>query len=160
MSGLTYREIGCLTHCCNVAIFNIEQLQSEQTVSKKYNMKILVVDDELSIKRLYQQRFRKELKLGEIELVFMFSGEAALEYLADTETTDLTMVLSDINMPKMSGFELLQEVKKRYPSLKVMIITAYTDPANINMAYDMGATDYLTKPINFKILKDKILSHR
>ncbi|MEM9824767.1 MAG: response regulator, partial [Bacteroidota bacterium] len=74
-------------------------------------MKILIVDDEKSIQRLYQQRFRKEIRSGQIELSFAFSGEEALDFLEGGGVNKLTMILSDINMPKMSGLELLKRVR-------------------------------------------------
>lgn len=122
-------------------------------------MKILIVDDETSIQRLYQQRFRKEIRSGLIELNFAFSGEEALHFLDGGGVNELTMILSDINMPKMSGFELLKIVKNQYPELKVMIITAYSDPHNRDKAFELGASYYLTKPIDFGSLKEKVFTH-
>ncbi len=119
-------------------------------------IKILIVDDEKSVQRLYLQRFRKEIRAGEVELSFAFSGEEALTFLADRDAGDLTLVLSDINMPKMSGLELLKIVRARYPILKVLIITAYVDDYNRSQAISLGADDYLAKPIDFKVLKEKI----
>ncbi len=119
-------------------------------------MKILVVDDEKSVQRLYQQRFRKEARAGKVELHFAFSGEEALHFLSEGGADDLTLILSDINMPKMSGLELLKIVKDQYPELKVLIITAYVDNNNRNQAINLGANDYLTKPIDFNVLKEKI----
>ena len=119
-------------------------------------IKILVVDDETSVKRLYLQRFRKETRSGDVELNFAFSGEEALAFLNEGDGSDITLVLSDINMPKMSGLELLKIVRERYPSLKVLIITAYVDDNNREQAINLGADDYLAKPIDFKVLKEKI----
>ncbi len=119
-------------------------------------IKILVVDDEKSVQRLYLQRFRKEIRAGDVELSFAFSGDEALQFLNQGDELDVTMVLSDINMPKMSGLELLQIVRQRYPKLKVLIITAYVDENNREKAINLGADDYLAKPINFKELKEKI----
>ena len=121
-------------------------------------MKILVVDDERDVKRLFEQRFRREIKSGQISLHFAFSGEEALEYLHQGGDLDLTLILSDINMPNMNGFELLKRIKSDFNHLNVYMITAYGDDANKKLAIDLGATDYLLKPINFKELKDKLFA--
>ncbi len=120
-------------------------------------MKILVVDDEEDVKLLFQQRFRKEIKSGEIEFAFAFSGEAALIYLAKLNH-EAVLILSDINMPRMSGLELLKEIKRRYknPPPVVMMITAYGDEENYKTAMKLGADDFLTKPVEFNLLKEKL----
>ena len=102
-------------------------------------MKILVVDDEKDIKTLFEQRFRKEIKNGEIQFAFAFSGEEALQYLA-TNKHEAVLILSDINMPGMSGLELLGKIKKEYhqPPPVVMMITAYGDAENYNTAMNLG----------------------
>lgn len=119
-------------------------------------MKILVVDDEKGIQRLFQQRFRRETRSGKVELHFAFSGEEALHFLAQGGARDLTLILSDINMPKISGLELLKRIKSDYPVLKVLMITAYDDEKNRRKAILLGASDYITKPINFDELKARI----
>ena len=120
-------------------------------------MKVLVVDDERDIEALFEQRFRKEIKNGEVELVFAFSGEEALTYMKANEHKAV-LILSDINMPGMSGLDLLQQIKEEYesPPLVVMMITAYGDDENYNMAMKLGADDFLTKPIDFTSLKEKL----
>ncbi|MFT4023782.1 MAG: response regulator [Flavihumibacter sp.] len=120
-------------------------------------MKILVVDDEQDIQRLFEQRFRKEIRSGEMSFAFAFSGEDALKYL-DTHVQEAVLILSDINMPGMSGFELLGEIKQhRYvPPPIVMMITAYGDNENHNKAMSLGADDFLTKPLDFGLLKEKL----
>ncbi|MEM1324020.1 MAG: response regulator [Bacteroidota bacterium] len=120
-------------------------------------MKILIVDDEKDIQRLFEQRFRKERRSGLVELHFCFSAQEALTYLQKEDAKDLTMILSDINMPKMSGLELLKAVRQQYPELQVYIITAYDDQEKRQQAMELGATDFITKPISFSLLKDKIL---
>lgn len=119
-------------------------------------MKVLVVDDEQNIQRLFEQRFRRERRKGQIAFDFAFSGKEALEYLHENNAADLSMVLSDINMPHMSGLEFLKAVRKDYPGLKVIMITAYGDETNRQKAIEFGADDYLTKPLDFKSLKEKI----
>lgn len=120
-------------------------------------MKILVVDDEQDIKTLFEQRFRSEIKNGEVEFVFSFSGEDALVKLNLWEH-EAMLILSDINMPGMSGLQLLEEVKKRYlkPPPVVMMITAYGDSDNHRIANELGADDFLTKPLDFVKLKEKL----
>lgn len=120
-------------------------------------MKILVVDDERDIQVLFEQRFRKEIREQLIEFVFAFSGEDALAYLNHHEH-EAVLILSDINMPGMSGLELLQRIKqKNYrPAPVVMMITAYGDAENFDRAKEMGADDFLTKPLDFILLKDKL----
>lgn len=122
-------------------------------------MKILVVDDEQDIQQLFEQRFRKEIKSGEFTFVFTFSGPEAIEYL-NRAPHEVVLILSDINMPGMSGFELLSEIKKKFtkPPPIVMMITAYGDDENRNQSINMGADDFLTKPLDFNLLKTKLKS--
>lgn len=120
-------------------------------------MNILVVDDEKDVQVLFEQRFRKEIKNGEIEFAFAFSGEEALQYLNESNQ-GAVLILSDINMPGMSGLELLAHIKEKYnaPPPMVMMITAYGDAENYNTAMRLGADDFLTKPVEFSILKEKL----
>lgn len=119
-------------------------------------MKVLVVDDEQDIQTLFEQRFRKEIKDKSLDFVFAFSGEDALLYLNKHEH-EAVLILSDINMPGMSGLELLGHIKQKYhkPPPLVMMITAYGDAENFNMAKQLGADDFLTKPVDFTLLKEK-----
>ena len=120
-------------------------------------MKILVVDDEKDIQPLFEQRFRKEIRNHEMEFAFAFSGEEAISFL-NSHNHEAVLILSDLNMPGMSGLELLKEIKEHFktPPPFVMVITAYGDPENYNQAMRLGADDFLTKPINFEILKEKL----
>ncbi|NOX48269.1 MAG: response regulator [Chlorobi bacterium] len=120
-------------------------------------MKILVVDDELDIRVLFEQRFRKEIKKNEIEFAFAHSGEDALTYLKEN-SQEAVLILSDINMPGMSGLELLGKIKQKYkePPPIVVMITAYGDRENYNSAMSLGADDFITKPVDFTVLKEKI----
>ena len=123
-------------------------------------MKILVIDDEKDVKDLFLQRFRKEIRKGEVTFMFAFSGEEALRTL-DAMEQEAILILSDINMPGMSGLVLLEKIKKNYikPSPTVMMVTAYGDDENYNTAKQLGADDFLTKPVDFKMLKEKLLKH-
>jgi CheY-like chemotaxis protein len=120
-------------------------------------MKILVVDDEKDVQFLFEQRFRKEIRNKELEFAFAFSGEEALTYL-DENDQEAVLILSDINMPGMSGLELLRTIKdkSRTPPPVVMMITAYGDEQNYKTAMQLGADDFLTKPVEFKLLKEKL----
>ena len=123
-------------------------------------MKILVVDDEHDVQLLFQQRFRKEIRKGELNFVFAFSGEEALETLRNMEH-EAVLILSDINMPGMSGLQLLEIIKKDFiaPPPVVMMVTAYGDDENYNTAKELGADDFLTKPVDFKLLKEKLIQN-
>jgi two-component system, chemotaxis family, chemotaxis protein CheY len=120
-------------------------------------MKILVVDDEKDVRMLFEQRFRKEIRSGEMEFAFSYSGEEALNYL-NKHDHEAVLILSDINMPGMSGLELLGHIKQKYntPPPVVMMITAYGDEENYNNAMRLGADDFLTKPLDFTTLKEKL----
>jgi two-component system, chemotaxis family, chemotaxis protein CheY len=120
-------------------------------------MKILVVDDEKDVQVLFEQRFRREIKSGEMNFAFAFSGEEALAYLNQLEH-EAVLILSDINMPGMSGLELLEKIKQKHlkPPPVVMMITAYGDAENYRIAKQLGADDFLTKPVDFILLKEKL----
>jgi two-component system chemotaxis response regulator CheY len=120
-------------------------------------MKILVVDDEQDVQALFLQKFRREIKDNKVQFAFAFSGNQALEYMAVHEQ-EAVLILSDINMPGMSGLELLRQIKQRFenPPPVVMMITAYGDAENYNQAMTLGADDFLTKPLDFSTLKEKL----
>ncbi len=120
-------------------------------------MNILVVDDEKDMQMLFEQRFRKEIKDGQIKFAFACSGEEAMEYMKHHEH-EAILILSDINMPGMSGLDLLKFIKEKYekPPPIVMMVTAYGDEENYNQAMKLGADDFLTKPLDFNLLKDKL----
>ena len=120
-------------------------------------IKILVVDDETDVQTLFTQRFRREIRENEMEFAFAFSGEEAISYMQEHEN-EAVLILSDINMPGMSGLELLKHIKEKYekPPPIVMMITAYGDQDNYNEAMKLGADDFLTKPVDFAALKEKL----
>lgn len=122
-------------------------------------MKILVVDDEEDVRTLFQQRFRREIRSGEFEFAFSGSGEEALTYL-ESQDLEAILILSDINMPGMSGLELLRQIRSESPKAPptVMMITAYGDEQSHAQAMDLGANDFLTKPLDFAELKQKLKS--
>lgn len=116
---------------------------------------ILVVDDEPDVGELYRQRFRRELRRGEVTLYFALSGAEALDRL-ETADPEVRIVLSDINMPGMSGLELLSRLRKMRPELPVMMVTAYGGPDNRKDALERGAIDLLGKPVDFAALKQRV----
>lgn len=113
--------------------------------------RILVVDDEPDLEALVVQRFRRRIRSGELDFVFARDGEQALEILERAD--DVEMVLSDINMPRMDGLTLLGKVRELHGDLRVVIVSAYGDMANIRTAMNRGAFDFLTKPIEFDDLE-------
>ena len=117
-------------------------------------MNVLVVDDEPDVRILFEMQFRREIRAGKIVFHFALSGPEALFLLA-SQAEDL-LILSDINMPGMSGLELLKVVKAKYPHLKVVMITAYGDDFQAK-AVEYGCDDYLTKPLDFALLKAQLL---
>jgi len=119
-------------------------------------MRILVVDDEKDVELLFRQKFRKEVKNNSLELVFAFSGQEALEILENNNPPKVVYIFSDINMPGMTGLELLDKVKGKYPDIKISMISAYGDTDNYNKAIKSGAKEFFTKPIDFKSLKEEI----
>jgi two-component system, response regulator, stage 0 sporulation protein F len=120
-------------------------------------MKIMIVDDERDVEILFRQQFRKEVKDGKVELCYAFSGEEALHYLKTVNPPDVVCILSDINMPGITGLDLLKAVKEQYPNIRVSMITAYGDEVNFKTAMSTGAEHYFTKPIDFDQVKKDVL---
>ncbi len=121
-------------------------------------MKILFVDDEPDVEALFRQKFRKEIKSGMLELAFAFSGKEALDILATENPPKFVYVFSDINMPGMSGLELLEEIKVRFANIQVSMISAYGDRENYDKAMNSGAKGFFTKPVDFEQLRSEIAS--
>ncbi|QJX47941.1 response regulator [Hymenobacter taeanensis] len=122
-------------------------------------MKILVVDDEADVQLLFEQRFRREIREGIFSFAFAFSGEEALAYLQQGHYSEVVLILSDINMPGMSGLELLRCIKQEHPNPppQVMMITAYGDDASYQKAMELGANNFLAKPLDFAALRQMLL---
>src|SRR6202047_806930 len=120
------------------------------------SVSILVVDDEPDVALLFRQRFRREAREGTYVMHFANSGETALKQLAEEIEPPLIVLLSDINMPGMDGLELLREVKQRRPELPVMMVTAYGDDERRRRAAEYGAVEFITKPVDFELLKTQL----
>ena len=117
---------------------------------------ILVVDDEADMEELFRQQFRRDLRAGRFAMSFATSGPAALATIATAPAPNLILLLSDINMPGMSGLELLPRVKALYPNLPVVMITAYGDADTLRKAEEGGAEALMAKPIDFGALRTEI----
>ena len=117
---------------------------------------ILVVDDEPDVEVLFRQLFRRELSASRFAMEFAQSAPAALQRIADAEGASLILILSDINMPGMSGLELLPKAKALRPDVPVIMITAYGDADTKRKALENGAEALFTKPIDFVTLRNEI----
>src|SRR5215813_272242 len=117
---------------------------------------ILVVDDEPDVAEMFRQRFRRDARQGTYVMHFAASGEQALDRLAEEIEPTLIAVLSDINMPGMDGLELLGEIKQRRPDLPVMMVTAYGDDERRRRAHELGASEFINKPVDFDRLKESL----
>lgn len=117
---------------------------------------VLVVDDEPDVEALFRQQFRRDLRSGRFEMVFAQSGASALQSMQEASDASLILILSDINMPGMSGLELLPKAKAVRPDVPIVMITAYGDAETKRKALENGAEGLLTKPIDFGMLRGEI----
>ena len=120
------------------------------------SVSILVVDDEPDVGELFRQRFRREIRDGTYVLHCATSGSEALDGLRKGVKPQLIVVLSDINMPGMDGLTLLGEIKKEWPDIPVMIVTAYGDDEHRLQAKNLGAAEFISKPLDFALLKERL----
>ncbi len=120
------------------------------------NVLVLVVDDEPDVEALFRQQFRRDLRAQRFVMDFAISAADALARIADTIEQSLILILSDINMPGMTGLEMLPRVKEIRPEVPVIMITAYGDPETKRKALAGGASGLLTKPIDFTVLREEI----
>src|SRR5690348_4434899 len=116
----------------------------------------MVVDDEPDVAELFRQRFRREQRQGMYVLHFANSGEEALQQLSGEIEPELIVILSDINMPGMDGLALLREIKRQRPDLPVIMVTAYGDDDRRRQAAEHGAAEFVTKPVDFEMLKEQL----
>src|SRR5205807_5784472 len=117
---------------------------------------VLVVDDESDVEDLFRQQFRRDIRDGRFTMEFADSGVSALQKISDANAVPLILVLSDVNMPGMSGLELLPKAKASRPDVSVIMITAYGDTDTRRRALEGGAEALLTKPIDFTVLRSEI----
>ena len=117
---------------------------------------ILVVDDEPDVEALFRQHFRRDLREGRFAMEFAQSAPAALQCITDAGSASLILILSDINMPGMSGLELLPKAKAVRPDVPIIMITAYGDADTKRKALESGADALFTKPIDFGMLRSEI----
>ena len=117
---------------------------------------ILVVDDEPDVEALFRQQFRRELRAQQFVMEFASSASDALARVAGPDAQSLTLIFSDINMPGMTGLEMLPKVREIRPDVPVIMITAYSDPETKRKAMEGGATGLLAKPIDFTLLRSEI----
>jgi len=120
------------------------------------NLLILVIDDEPDVELLFRQHFRKELRAGDFTMQFVQSAGEALQAIGAASNATLILILSDINMPGMSGLELLPKARAARPDVPVIMITAYGDGDTRRKALEGGAEGIFTKPIDFSALRDEI----
>jgi len=120
------------------------------------SVSILVVDDEADVAELFRQQFRREVRQGHYVIHFAQSAEEALGKLGDGIRPELIVVLSDINMPGMDGLGLLRKVKEQHADLPVIMVTAYGDDERRRKAAELGATEFVTKPVDFNLLKQQL----
>lgn len=119
-------------------------------------LKILVVDDEPDVEPLFRQHFRREIRKNQYEFSFALSGKEALAHLETTDSNEMVHLISDINMPEMTGIELLELVKAKTPDLPVIMITAYGDEETKARVLEKGAEQLISKPVDFTLLKQEL----
>ena len=117
---------------------------------------VLVVDDEPDVEMLFRQQFRRDLRDNRFKMDFALSAVSALQRISDAAGESLILILSDINMPGMSGLELLPKAKAARPDVPIIMITAYGDDTTKRKALEGGAEALLTKPIDFVALRNEI----
>jgi len=120
------------------------------------SVSILVVDDEPDVALLFRQQFRREIRDGTYVMHVANSGEMALTQLSGGIEPTLIVILSDINMPGMNGLQLLEAIKQRFPEIPVMMVTAYGDDDRRRRASELGAAEFITKPVDFDVLKAQL----
>ena len=116
--------------------------------------RVLVVDDEPEVEPMFRQRMRREVRAGVYEFLFARSGRHALEVLE--ENPDVQLVITDLNMPEMNGWQLLDALGEQWPGLPAMVVSAYGDDENVRRADERGAVGFVVKPVDFTDLREKV----
>ena len=116
--------------------------------------KVLVVDDEPEVEPMFRQRMRREVRAGVYEFLFALSGQRALEVLE--ENPDIRLVITDLNMPEMNGFQLLDALGHQWPDLPSIVVSAYGDRDNVQQAEERGAGSFVVKPVDFTELRERV----
>ena len=116
--------------------------------------KLLVVDDEADVEPMFRQQMRREVRTGRYQFLFALSGWQALEVLE--EHPDVRLVITDLNMPEMNGWELLDALGQLWPSVPSLVVSAYGNEENVRMAEARGARGFVAKPVNFRELREKV----
>lgn len=119
-------------------------------------LNIIAVDDEEDVAALYRVYFKKEVKKGIVNLTCVTSGAECIEFLTTDEGKETDLILCDINMPEMDGFQVLEQVREVYPDITVFMVSAYDSEEYLGRAKELGSDHYFTKPVDFVRLKDKI----
>jgi len=128
-------------------------------MKESFPLDIAMVDDESSLGTLYAMKLRKPIQKGDIRFHFFESANEYLNYLKKTDRAPgAEVLLTDINMPEVSGFELLDKVKQNFPDIDVYMMSAYDDESSIQKSFNLGAKGYFTKPVNYKELQSRIES--
>ena len=122
------------------------------------SVRVLVVDDESDVEMLFRQQFRRELREGQFVMDFALSADEALAKVRAAQGETIILLVSDINMPGMSGLDLLPRIKAERPDIPVVMITAYGDENTHKVALERGADGFLTKPIDFSALRSEVQS--
>lgn len=118
---------------------------------------IVIVDDESSVGVLYAMKMRKQIQNGDIRFHFFENAHDCLDYFEHTERhPGFEVLFTDINMPEVSGFDLLSQVKRKFPTIDVFMMSAYDDEASIQKSFNLGARGYFTKPVNYRDLQNRI----
>jgi CheY-like chemotaxis protein len=125
-------------------------------MERNMSVRVLVVDDETDVEVLFRQQFRRELREGRFVLDFAPSADEALAKVRDAEGATIILLVSDINMPGMSGLDLLPRIKVERPDIPVIMVTAYGDDKTRKIALDRGADGFVTKPIDFTLLRAQV----
>lgn len=120
------------------------------------SLNLIVVDDEKDVGLLSEMNFRNAIRKGDVDFHFFENAQTCLNYLDHSGNLDKSLVITDINMPEVSGFDLLEKIKESHPEVEVFMMSAYDDADNIQKSINLGASGYFTKPVSYKNIKSRI----